>query len=166
MVPILAFVVLIVGAIVIARIAASNRGAVDEPPKVEASTIFGDLPEEQPPVPGQNRGGRARVQITDNAPAGLTDNTVWIDALHVIDEGAAVFAKAKQAKASGDHSEWNRLGNEAKDLYNRAIEMTAVWEEELMEKYGENDRQVRDIIKTRNKWLEVLRTLHKTTGRG
>ena len=43
--------------------------------------------------------------------------------------------------------------------------MTALWEEQLLEKYGETDRQVRDIMRTRNKWFELLRALHKTTGR-
>ena len=163
LVPILALVVVIGGAIVAARFAAKNRKQPEAAPTVDASNIFGDLPEETPPVPGERGPGRART--TDLAPTGLASDPVWIEALNLADQAAGIFAEAKKAKAAGNHGEWNKLGNQAKDLYNEAVEKTALWEEELVEQYGDTDRQVRDIVRTRNKWLDVMRTLHKTTGR-
>ncbi|MCB9914470.1 MAG: hypothetical protein H6828_04900 [Planctomycetes bacterium] len=165
MVPILALVVVLVGAIVVARLVAKAPAPVEEGPKVDASAIFGDLPEEQPPVPGSGGPGGGRFKVTDKAPSGLTDNATWIAALHTAEEAAALFAKAKDAKAKDDRAKFNEYGNQAKDLYNKAVEDTALWEEELIEKYGDTDRQVRDIMRIRNGWLDVLRTLHKTTGR-
>ena len=43
--------------------------------------------------------------------------------------------------------------------------MTADWEDELMAQYGDKDRQVKAIMNERSKWFDLLRTLHKTTGR-
>lgn len=164
LVPILALVVLIVGAIVLARIAAQDRGETVEPPKVEASNIFGDLPEETPPTPGAGGAGRART--TNLAPTGLANNQVWIEALHKAEEAEVLFAQGKQARSGGDRAKWNELGNQAKALYNEALEMTAVWEDELREEFGDTDRQVRDIMRKRSQWFERLDTLLKTTGRG
>lgn len=162
--PILALVVVIIGAIVVARIAAQKPKEAAAPPKVDASTVFGDLPEEQPPVPGG--GGSGRYKTTNKAPTGLANNPTWIAALKLSDEAHEVFERAKTAKASGNHSEWNKLGNEAKDMFDKALVDTALWEEELLTEYGDTDRQVRAIMKTRSKWFDITRALHKTTGRG
>ncbi|HIG11629.1 MAG: hypothetical protein ABGY71_00985 [bacterium] len=161
--PIALLCAVLVGAILIARMAAKDREERPEVPKVDASTVFGDLPEEEPPETGAGRSGRRRS--TNRAPSGLAQNSDWIAALHKAEKAAGILARAKQAKTSGDRGEWNRLGNLAKEGYDEAIIMTALWEEQLLEKYGETDRQVRDIMRTRNKWFELLRALHKTTGR-
>ncbi len=164
MVPIFALLVLIAGAIVLARMVAKNEKPEEKPKeKIDASAVYGDLPEEEPPVPGARGSGRKRS--TNRAPSGLADNTKWLEALRIADEAAVIFASAAKSKANGDHSAWNEKGNEAKELYDRAIILTAAWEDELMEKYGDTDRQVREIMSIRTKWIEKLTVLHKTTGR-
>ena len=85
--------------------------------------------------------------------------------MKIADQAAVTFASAAKAKANGDHSTWNEKGNEAKELYDRAIILTAAWEDQLMEEYGDTDRQVREIMSIRTKWIEKLTVLHKTTGR-
>ena len=164
LVPILALIVVMAGAVYLARQAAQNKPE-EEPPKeeVRAAEIFGDLPEEEPPDrSGFGQGGR---KLTNTAPAGLAENPTWIQAQEVAAEAAAVLTVAKGAKAAGDHAVWSEKGNEAKELYDKAIIMTADWEDELMAQYGDKDRQVKAIMNERSKWFDLLRTLHKTTGR-
>ncbi len=160
LVPILALVFVIVGAIIAARFIASNKQEVVDKPKVDPSSVYGDLPEDLPPVPGQRRSGS-----TNRAPEGLASNPLWVETLRIVEEADAVFDKAKEAKAANNHSEWNKLGNEAKVLYDKALEKSALWEEELQEKYGDTDRQVREIMHMRTKWFQITAALHKTTGR-
>lgn len=165
LVPIFALLVLIAGSIVLARFVAQNKEP--EPPpkeKIDASEIFGDLPEEEPPPPRVH--GAGREPITNRAPAGLMDDRTWLEALKIAEQAAVTLAEATRAKANGDHSAWNEKGNAAKELYDKAIEMTALWEDEIREKYGDTDRQVREIMSLRSKWIDKLRILHKTTGRG
>ncbi|MFT7484399.1 MAG: hypothetical protein ACI9F9_000239 [Candidatus Paceibacteria bacterium] len=161
--PILGLVVLMIGAVVVARMAASRPKADDtvHEPK-DASAVFGDLPVELPPV---REKGRAPRRMVDNSPAGLTDNAQWVKAQGVVLEAAKVLAEAKTAKAAGDHGAWADQGTKSKQLYDEAIIMTADWELGLIEKYGDNDRQVDAIMKERSKWIDMLRILHKTTGR-
>lgn len=164
LVPILALVVVMAGAVWLARMAAQNKPE-EQPPKeeVKAAEIFGDLPEEQPP--DRTGMGQGNFKLKNAAPEGLANNANWQEALAVAARAQAALDVAKKAKADDDHATWNKRGVEAKELYDEAITMTAVWEEELLEQYGDKDRQVRAIMKTRSKWFDLLRTLHKTTGR-
>jgi len=162
--PILALIVVMAGAVYIARLAAQNKPEKEKPKEeVQAQDIFGDLPLEQPP--DRSAFGHGKKRLTNTAPAGLADDANWIAAKQVASDAAAELELAKAAKAAGDHAAWNTKGKEAKELYDKAITMTAVWEEKLMEDYGDTDRQVRAIMDERNKWFDMLRTLHKTTGR-
>lgn len=159
---ILAFVVLMVAAVVLARMAAQNRPEPAEPEApVTAESVFGDLPREEPPAP--RTGGRGA--LVEKAPPGLADTAVWVEARATAARAKAELDTAKAAKSSGDHSGWSEHAGRAKDLYDEAITETAAWEEELMEKYGDRDRQVAAIKRERDGWFNLLRTLHKTTGR-
>jgi hypothetical protein len=163
--PIFALLVVIGGAIVLARMAAKDQKPEEPPPeKVTAEAIFGDLPVEEPPVPASG-GGRADRGTKNRAPSGLADTEVWIEALRTADEAAALLAVASKAKTAGDHATWNTKGKQAKELSDQALESTALWEEELMAKYGDADRQVRQIMSIRSKWFEKLAALSKTTSR-
>ena len=48
------------------------------------------------------------------------------------------------------------------NAFDAAFTMTAIWEEELLEQYSDTDPQVRDIVRTRNKWIDKVRHFHKT----
>jgi hypothetical protein len=164
LVPILGLILVIAGVIFIARVAAKNQKPEPEPPKeIDASDVYGDLPEEQSPT--REKSGRKRSRVTSRAPSGLQDNATWIEALKIAERADAVFAEAKKARMDGNHASWNKKGNEAKELYDRAFTLTAVWEEELLGEFGDTDRQVRDIIHIRNRWNDAKLVLHKSTGR-
>lgn len=164
--PILILVVLMVGAVVIARMAAQDKGTEEDtgPAEVSADAVFGDLPREEPPTPKVGSGSKSK-KLYEKAPPGLASNTTWLAAKKVAVEAKTVLEAGKIAKAAGDHAGWADKGGRAKNLYDEAITMTAEWEEELMSKYGDNDRQVAAIKRERDGWFNMLRTLHKTTGR-
>ncbi len=164
--PILILVVLMVGAVVVARMAAQSETKEEEarPAEVNAEAVFGDLPREEPPTPKTGSSFKPK-KLYEKAPPGLASNTTWVAAKKVAAEAKTVLDAGKIAKAASDHAGWAEKGGRAKDLYDEAITMTAEWEEELMAKYGDNDRQVAEIKRERDGWFNMLRTLHKTTGR-
>jgi hypothetical protein len=158
------FVVLMVSVVVLARMAARNRPEPEEPKApVSAQAVFGDLPEEAPPAP--RTGGGSGGRLYEKAPPGLDRDATWVEAQAVAARAKDALDEAKAAKAAGDHGAWSEKAGRAKALYDEAITMTAAWEEELMEAYGDRDRQVAAIKRERDGWFNLLRTLHKTTGR-
>jgi hypothetical protein len=160
---IVGLVILMGGAVAVARMAAKNKPEKAEPkPEVQASEIFGDLPIEEPPNMPAGNGSK---KLVNTAPAGLADNPDFLRARGIALEAAKKLEEAKKAKSAGDHGQWNIKAGESKELYDQAIIITAVWEEELLELYGDRDRQVKAIMNERSKWIDMLRTLHKTSGR-
>jgi hypothetical protein len=157
-------IVVMGGAVYLARLAAQNKPP-EEAPKAEvrAQDIFGELPQEEPP--DRSGFGAGNKQLSNKAPEGLANNADWQRAQEIAGDAAAKLELAKVAKAAGDHAVWSTKGNEAKALYDEAITMTAEWEDQLLADYGDKDRQVRAIMNERSKWFDMLRTLHKTTGR-
>ena len=123
---------------------------------------FADIPEELPPTVGS--GGKSQTNPFGGIGE-LADDPIWKQAKDLAWKAEGLMADAKAAKAKGDHAAFNEKGKAAKAAYDEALELTAEWEEEMVEKLGENDSNVRAMMKTRNKWFDMLRVLHKTTSR-
>lgn len=156
---------MIVGAILLARAIATKEDdaqAATPQAQPEEERFFTSVPEEEPP----SVTGGGPVGSFTRAPTGLAaSNPDWAEALTVAEAADALFAEAQQAKQADDTATFQLKGKAAKETYDKAILMTAEWEEELLDKYGERDPQVRDIQRTRTRWIDRLRVLHKTTGR-
>lgn len=144
--------------------AAATAAAAEEKPKEPEKKYFTTVPDEKPPEP---RGGSGHAPSNKpRAPEGLAEsNPDWAKALELARVADELFAEASQAKAADDHETFQLKGKAAKESYDKAIEITAVWEEELLDKYGDRDPQVRAIQNTRTRWTDRLRVLHKTTSR-
>lgn len=155
-------VALMGGAVVLARMAANRPKEAAPVPEAKAEDIFGNLPVELPPERKSDPNFR---KLRDTAPQGLANTAIWVEAKKVAANADAVYAEAKKAKAANDHTAWAEKGTRAKKLYDKALTMSAIWEEGLLEKYGDTDRQVAGIQTIRNKWFDRLAVLHKTTGR-
>lgn len=116
---------------------------------------------------------RAREGLRDDeptrtyapAPDDLASDDVWVNALAIAADADEELDAANAAREAGDNAGYHEHGRAAMQGYDRALELTAVWEEELLEQYGERSPKVRDIVKTRSRWFDRLRVLHKTTGR-
>jgi hypothetical protein len=123
---------------------------------------FEDMPPEELPEEYRASGASAAVA---SAPAGLAENAAWIEALALAETAETHFAAAEAAMVAGDRAQLNAEGKLARTLFDRALEDTAVWEEELLSAYGEGDPQVRAIKKQRSKWFDRTRWLHKSIAR-
>lgn len=168
-VPILALVVLLGGALVAARMIASMRDAGEQDTAVEPKgppEPFSDLPEEVPtnrPHDAERRGPTAPVE---SAPPGvLAGDPVWRDALARATQAEILFQAASDAKAANDHELFREKGTAAKKMFSDLLEDTYLLEEELLAEYGDRDPQVREIVRKRTRWTNRLSTLSKTTGR-
>jgi hypothetical protein len=154
---------LIVGAILLARAVATREAPQAAPSNEPAQPEpFSKYTEEPPSVSGRPGGGPA----VPRAPSGLAaSNPDWAEALTIAAAADELFAEANKAKLAEDHATFALKGKAAKETYDKAIILTAAWEEEILDKYGERDPQVREIMRIRSSWIDRLRVLHKSTGR-
>ena len=160
LVPGLIAVVLIGAAVAVGMLNRPESSASEEQQAevVKGPAPFSDMPPEEPPKP---RAGSGRPA----APEGLAEQTLWVDAVAIADQGEELFQLARKAKAAGEHTKANKEGRAAREKFNEAVEMTAAWEEELLEKYGDRDPQVRAIKHKRTRWFTRLDWLLKSIAR-
>ncbi len=128
------------------------------PPKADP---FADVPEEAPPQRAGGGGG-SKYTFVSQAPDGLANDANWKAALVIGTEGEKLYDEAKKAHAANDRALLNEKGRQARDKLVSAVEMTAAWEEELLEKYGDGNLQVREIVAIRSRWVKGMIWLHKT----
>lgn len=131
-------------------------------PVVEQRNPFADVPDEKPPAKNAATGS-SKYNFVSQAPDGLANNDNWRAALKLAAEGEKLFEEAAQAKAAGDVATLNDKGRQAREKLTSAVEMTAVWEDELLEKYGDANLAVREIKRTRSGWIDKMRWLHKSS---
>jgi hypothetical protein len=159
--PIIGIMLLVVGAVAVAMLiqdskeTASAAEVVQEP----EHKPFSKYREEAPPA------RKADENPWREAPAGLANADVWIEALAIGKAADEKLAEANKARSGGDNAMYQAQGKSAKETYDKALLMTAEWEAGLIDKYGERNPQVRQIMGIRTRWFDKLRVLHKTTGR-
>ncbi len=156
-------VILVGGAIAVAT--GTDKKAKEAPAPVASNKPkpFDDLPAEQPPSKkAGSSGGRTFIA---EAPEGLEADANWLKAIAIANEGAKLYDEAVAAKTQGNTALLNQKGAAARTKLNDAFDMTAVWEEELFEKYGDANPSVRRIVKTRTEWMDKVRWLHKSIAR-
>jgi hypothetical protein len=162
--PALILLALIGGAIVLARqVAQQPKEEAQAGEKAQEYVPFANVPEEAPPEP---RGGSSRPGRYPPAPEGLAaSNPDWAKALAIAAEADGYFSAAQKAKAADETTTFLEQAKLAKQKYDEAFTLTAPWEDELFEKYGDRDPQVREIVRTRTRWADRLTVLHKSTPR-
>ena len=152
---------LIAAAILFARMLPDDGESTTAAPNEPAHQPFSSVAEEAPPSAG---GGAGRLY--NRAPSDLAASyPPWMEALELARKADGIFSEAQEAKRTTDHAGFQAKGRAAKEAYDKAFTMTALWEEQLLESYGDRDRQVRVIVRERNRWIDRVRVLHKTTGR-
>lgn len=131
-------------------------------PKAETPSPFSDLsavPAEKPPPPPKvNIAGDGRTHPM--SPLDLLEDATWKKAVGVAKEGEDLASQAQEAKARGD-LEHVKLTSRALAKYDEAIGLTADWEEGLLEKHGDVDPRVREVVKARNVWIDRFNALDK-----
>jgi len=159
--PLIAIVLLVVGAVAVAMLIrdskdTANAGEVSEEP---GHVPFANYHEEAPPK------RKANENPWREAPSGLANKELWLEALEIAKGADELLAQANKARASGDNAMYHAQGRSAKKAYDQALVLTAEWEAEIVDEYGDRNPQVRKIMGIRTRWFDKLRVLHKTTGR-
>jgi hypothetical protein len=139
--------------------AAAAEASRPEPPRP-----FEDMPPEEPPE-HLREGPFAASPKLPPAPEGLADTELWIEALDLAAQAEPYYVAATDAHAAGDRDKLNEQGKKARALFDRALENTAEWEEELIAAHGETDSQVRAVKRRRSLWFDRTRWLHKSIAR-
>ena len=80
-------------------------------------------------------------------------------------QAGKLLVDARAADAAGDSTKARELRKQSHLTYNQAFEDTALWEDEILSKYTDRDRQVKKIMDERSRWMQKIIALHKTTGR-
>lgn len=132
------------------KAAAEKEGATG-PPAPAADPFAGLPPEEPPPSPE----GRRRVRESNRAPAGLLEDPRWVGALQIAQEAYALRDLAEDAKASDDFAAFASRAVAAREAFGRALDASRGFEDGIIDQYGENDRQVKQVARERNKWLDL-----------
>ncbi len=162
MVPLTIAAVIVCG-VGLSMMGKSEKADAATQPVSDKPKPFADLPPEAPPQRGVSTGnGRTMVA---KAPEGLANDPTWQKAVKLAAEGEALYDEAITAKNAQDTAKLNEKGRAARDKLDEAFTMTAVWEEELMEKYGDANSEVRRIISIRSGWIDKVRWLHKSVAR-
>lgn len=134
-----------------------ERATPPDPPKPKP---FADMPPEVPAVPPepQPRTGKPL------APAGIASEPLWVQARALAAEGLPLFEAAVAASARGDLPATREKGGAARAKYDKALELTAEWEENVLGKFDEHDERVVAIQQERTDWLHKLQWLDKVVG--
>lgn len=155
-VPILA-VLLLIGAAVYIGTRARKSQAQESNPVADTSNTpapFSSVADETAPDPTA-RGNRTGVRADD----ALLQDATWLRAQGEATLGYDLAALSKAAEKAGQTSEYQKKAGEAHDKFSAAIEMTAVWEEGLVEKHGDGDPVVKGIMRMRSRWFDQMRRL-------
>ena len=134
-----------------AKKATTEKEGAAGPPAPAADPFAGLPPEEAPTAPA----GRGRVRETNRAPAGLLDDPRWVGALQLGQEAYTLRDLAEDAKASGDLASFSSTAVAAREGFGRALDASRAFEDRIIDQYGEEDRQVKQVARERNKWLDL-----------
>ena len=117
---------------------------------------FQDVPDEGVLGPskasGASRAPRERIALES-----LSDDPVWLAALEQVQPGYVLVDEAEAAKRARNQELFDRKAVAAREIFDSAIENTAIWEEGLQEKFGDRDRIVRKVMRERDKWFDIIR---------
>jgi len=158
LVPALIGLVLIVGAVEVAILTKQSEPTVAQEPA--ARNPFADMPQEAPPPPREAPPASKSPPVPDN----VANDPEWLAAKLLAADARELYEAALAAKASGDLATASAKGRTAREKYDRALESTAVWEEELLSKYDPRDSALSAIHDMRSDWLEKLVVLEKSFG--
>lgn len=160
-------IVLVVGAVAVAIWVAGDPASETDSAadNAEAEHVPFARYRQERPAPSDTVRGDAVDSNWPEPPGELEQSEVWINALAIARDADELLDEANRARAANDVGGYQDKGRAAREAYDRALTLTAGWEEELVDTYGDSNRQVRKIMRTRSRWFDRLRVLHKTTPR-
>ena len=159
MAPVIAIIAVVaLGGIGFAVYSNSNKKEAVENTETAPTVVdpFANVPKEDGPK-GLSPGGK-RTGIVERSPAGLLDDPTWVDLTSRANVAIALHNDAQKALKAGPEQDavYRSKGLDAKDQLNTVLEDMFIWYADLVDKYGENDRRVRQISAEREKWFKVV----------
>ena len=130
--------------------AAAEKEKAAEIPAPTADPFAGVTREAPPGAPA----GRARIKESNRAPAGLLEDPIWVGATQIAQDAYALRDLAEDAKASEDWAGYSSKAVAARESFGTALDASRNFEDRIIDQYGENDRQVMQVAKERNKWID------------
>ena len=92
---------------------------------------------------------------------GLLARPVWTQAVGWAEEAQSRLDEAKACREGGDVDGFRENGRKAKKLFQKALDSTDAFYENVVREHGEIDSEVSSIRRTRAAWQEKHLALHK-----
>jgi len=128
--------------------AGAERAAEESP--------FADIPRESAPAA---RSGASR-ELVSRAPESLVADPAWVAAKAQAQEAFALSKEAEAAKKAGDDATFRAKAVAAREIMDQVTSDTAVWEESIVQRYGDDDVLVAVIQRERGRWFDLMRKYH------
>ncbi len=142
---------------------AKTPASTQEQAPTEPVDPFANIQREAPPAKGSGPGG-SRIIETHRAPSGLLADPAWLGAVEIAKEAYSLRDEAEDAKAAKDSTTFASKAVAAREAFARAIDASRVFEERIIEDFGETDAQVRSAVRERSKWFD-LRAKYRKAGK-
>lgn len=157
-----AFMGLAIAAILTAAFAAQQRKAKEAgqakpaPQAQPEDNPFADLDASQPTVPVRRSSTKSKKTLVDLAPPSVLSEAVWMKARSQADIAMKLIGEAELAKKKDQYSLFEQKAVAGREILDKQLENTADWESDLMDKYGDNDRIVDQVARTRSRWFKQV----------
>jgi hypothetical protein len=139
----------------------SEASETTQQPAAGSSTVqdvFSDI-DKTVPTP-MRKGGKGRA-TTNNAPPGLAENAAFAEGRKLAAEATTLYDEAVAANKAGDRDTYAAKASLAREKYERALEVTADWQINLIAEWTSTDVQVEAISKEIEGWHEKLNKVRK-----
>ncbi len=146
---------------------AAQAAAVQAAQKTEAHAgdPFGDLPDEVPKGAGA-RGGRWKEHWDPGTePTGILASDLWQESLRVAEGAWLARDQGDKARRDSRMNEFQTYGREAIRIFDEALNMSAEWEQKMLDEHGDLDPKVREVVRTRDEWFEQTADLRRRVPR-
>ena len=127
---------------------------------------FSDLNRADPPVVPANRTDSSKARAKDTSPEDLLDAAEWVQGTAYASEANVLDEAARAAKKSGDEATFVIKGIAARTKFSAALDEVRDWELKIRDKYGDEDRKVRLVIKEITAWSKAWRRYRKLATSG
>ncbi|MFT5290308.1 MAG: hypothetical protein ACI8QS_001048 [Planctomycetota bacterium] len=130
------------------------------PTEPERPDIFGDIPADVAPTRKPRSGSGDGSTYSGGS---IEDTADWDAAVEVAGRAEIALREAIAAQDSGAAEQVKQKGRQARELYDRALELANPWLEENAEVYGREHPQVARADRKTRAWVKELVVLRRLT---
>lgn len=139
----------------------SEAAEPEQKPAAGAGTVQDVFSDVDKTIEMPVRKGSKSAGLTNNAPPGLADHATFAEGRKLAAEATTLYDEAVAAQKAGDAATYAAKATEAREKFDRALEVTADWQIDLISKYSSKDVQVDAISKEIDRWQDKLKKVRK-----